>query len=376
MNELSIGPLYPSSSEAPTEPERPRCIVHLDLDAFYAAVEVIEHPEYKDQPLVIGGRPNQRGVVSTASYAARAYGVRSAMPMARALQLCSNAIVLPPRHRIYRQYSRRVMDLLRQVTSQVEQTSIDEAYLDLSDQLDEWETGIAVARDLQQQVRAQVGLSASLGVAANKLVAKVASDHDKPGGLTVVRPGEEAAFLAPLPARVLWGVGPVTAGKLAEMGIVTVGDLAGVHESELAARFGKQGRAMARHARGIDRRAVQTERETKSVSQERTFSRDLADEETLKRELWHLSQGVSQRLQAADLAACTLSLKLRYANFDTLTRQMTLQAATNDEQTIYQTALILLQRAWQQGQAVRLLGVAGQQLVPPPTQLSLQLPLW
>lgn len=350
--------------------------MHLDLDAFFAAVEVIEHPEYKDQPLLIGGRPQERGVVSTASYAARAYGVRSAMPMVRALQLCPNAIVLPPRHRVYRRYSRRVMDLLHQVTDLVEQTSIDEAYLDLSDQLDEWEAGVEIASDIQRQVRDRVGLSASLGVASNKLVAKVASDYDKPGGLTVVHPGEEAVFLAPLPVRVLWGIGPATAGKLAELGVGTVGDLAAVPEDDLYARFGKQGRALARHAQGIDPRAVQTEHEAKSISQERTFSRDLSDADTLKQELWRLSQGVSQRLQAADLAACTLSLKLRYSNFDTLTRQTTLQVATNDEQTIYQTALILLQRAWQQGQAVRLLGVVGQHLVPPPSQRSQQLPFW
>jgi nucleotidyltransferase/DNA polymerase involved in DNA repair len=355
--------------------------VHLDLDAFYAAVEAIEHPEYEGQPLVIGGRPHERGVVSTASYPARAYGVRSAMPMARALQLCPDAIVLPPRHDVYRRYSRRVMALLRQVTGQVQQTSIDEAYLDLSaqlssDRLSDWEQGIDVARDLQAQVQVHVGLSASLGVATNKLVAKVASDHDKPGGLTVVRPGDEAAFLAPLPVRVLWGVGPVTAARLAEMGVTTVGELAALPERELHARFGKHGRAMARHARGIDRRPIRVERETKSISQERTFARDLTDERAIKRELWRLCQGVSQRLQAAGLAAYTLSLKLRYANFDTLTRQITLQVATDNDQTIYRTALLLLQRAWQRGQAVRLLGVGGQRLIPPPTQRSTQLPLF
>jgi len=377
---MSIDPLYPGPPRPQAGQEAPRCIVHLDLDAFYAAVEVIEHPEYKGQPIVIGGRPNERGVVATASYPARAYGVRSAMPMARALQLCPHAIVLPPRHDVYRRYSRRVMELLHQVTGQFEQISIDEAFLDLSaqlssDQSSDWEQGIDVARDLQAQVRARVGLSASLGVATNKLVAKVASDRDKPGGLTVVHPGDEAAFLAPLPVRVLWGIGPVTAGKLAEMGVTTVGELAALPERDLYARFGKQGRVMARHARGIDRRPIKTEHEAKSISQERTFARDLADERAIKRELWQLCQGVSQRLQAANLAACTLSIKLRYANFDTLTRQITLQVATDNDQTIYRTALLLLQRAWQRGQAVRLLGVGGQRLVPPPEQRSTQLPL-
>jgi nucleotidyltransferase/DNA polymerase involved in DNA repair len=350
--------------------------LHLDLDAFYAAVEVIEHPAYKDKPLLIGGRPNQRGVVSTASYAARAFGVRSAMPMRRALQLCPDAIVLPPRHSIYRRYSRRVMHLLHQITDQVEQTSIDEAYLDLSEQIADWEAGVEIARTLQRQVDDQIGLSASLGVASNKLVAKVASDRDKPGGLTVVRPGTEAAFLAPLPVRVLSGVGPVTAAKLSEMGVLTVGDLASVSEEALSARFGKHGRAMARHALGIDRRSVQTERKAKSISQERTFARDLIDERALHQELERLSKGVAERLQRAELAAQTLSLKLRLSNFDTLTRQTTLSVATNDAETIYQTALLLLPRAWQRGQAVRLLGVGGQNLVPPPTRQSRQLPLW
>jgi nucleotidyltransferase/DNA polymerase involved in DNA repair len=315
-------------------------------------------------------------VVATASYAARKYGVRSAMPMARALQLCPDAIVLSPRHSTYRKYSRQVMDLLCQVTDQVEQTSIDEAYLDLSAQVAEWGKGTEIARGLQRQVHSEVGLTASLGVATNKLIAKVASDYEKPKGLTIVRPGEEAAFLAPLPVRLLWGIGPVTAGKLAEMGVITVGDLTAIPEADLYARFGKHGRAMARHARGIDRRAVQTERETKSISQERTFSRDLADKAEIEGELQRLSQGVSQRLQAAELAACTLALKLRYANFETLTRQTTLEVATNDAQTIYRTALLLLQRAWQRGRAVRLLGVGGHRLVPPPTQQSRQLPLW
>jgi DNA polymerase-4 len=374
--EMLLDPIDSGGQEPQPAPEQPRCIVHLDLDAFYAAVEVIDHPKYKSKPIVIGGRPHERGVVSTASYEARRYGVRSAMPMARALQICPSAIVLPPRHSAYRRYSRRVMALLRQVTERVEQTSIDEAYLDLSELLSTWETGVEIAGTLQTQVREQVGLSASLGVATNKLVAKVASDHNKPGGLTVVRPGEEAAFLAPLPVRVLSGIGPVTASRLAEMGVNTVGDLAAVPEAVLHSRFGKQGRAMADHSRGIDHRAVSTERVAKSISQERTFSRDLADEDALRDELRRLSEGVSRRLQAAGLAAGTLSLKLRYANFDTLTRQKTLQIATNDAKEIHRAALTLLERAWQRGQPVRLLGITGQQLVPPPHQQPHQLSLW
>lgn len=351
---------------------QPRVIVHLDLDAFFAAVEVLEHPELAGKAVLVGGRPEERGVVASASYPARAFGVHSAMPMARALKLCPEAVVLPPRHHLYRDYSRQVMGILREASPLMEQMSIDEAYLDLTDRVTVWDEGIEIARGLQRRVKEEIGLSASLGVATNKLVAKVASDRDKPGGLTVVRPGEEAAFLAPLPVRVLWGVGPVTAAKLAEMGVHTVGELAQLSEEVLRARFGIHGAEMARRARGMDTRPVVTEHEAKSVSQERTFTRDLRDAEALKQQLWRLSQGVSRRLKRAGLAAQTVAIKLRYADFTTLTRQMTLMAPTDDERVIYRAALVLLSRVWQRGQPVRLLGVAGRRLCPPVGQL----PLW
>ena len=345
--------------------------MHLDLDAFYAAVEVLQTPELKDKPVVIGGSPQERGVVATASYAARKYGIHSAMPMARALHLCPQAIVLPPRHTLYRDYSRKVMSILRQATTLVEQVSIDEAYLDLTEQIAAWERGVEIARRLQSRVRDEVDLSASLGVATNKLVAKVASDHQKPGGLTVVQPGDEAAFLAPLPVRVLWGIGPVTATKLAETEITTVGQLARVPEEDLYARFGKHGMSMARQARGIDSRTVQTERRAKSVSQERTFRRDLADPAALQEQLERLSQGVSRRLMTAGLAGRTIAIKVRYADFTTLTRQQKLMTPVDDADAIYQVALSLWNKNWQRGRAVRLLGVAARRLGPPPKQMSL-----
>jgi DNA polymerase-4 len=226
--------------------DRVRAIVHLDLDAFFASVEVLENPDLAGKPVLVGGRPEQRGVVAAASYAARAFGVHSAMPMARALRLCPQAVVLPARHNLYRDYSRRVMDILHQTSPLVEQISVDEAVLDLTDQVAAWEETPGIARNLQVRVREEVGLSASLGVATNKLVAKVASDRDKPGGLRVVRPGEEAAFLAPLPVRVLWGVGPVTESRLAEAGVTTVGELARLPEERLQARFGQHGAHGAR----------------------------------------------------------------------------------------------------------------------------------
>lgn len=351
--------------------EQARAIVHVDLDAFYAAVEVLVSPDLSDKPLAVGGRPEERGVVAAASYPARAFGVRSAMPMHRAIQLCPELIILPPRFDLYHSYSRRVMTIVRQASSLVEQVSIDEAYLDLTDEVEAWEDSVEIARRLQQRVRDEVGLSASLGVATNKLVAKVASDHEKPGGLTVVRRGKEAAFLAPLPVRVLWGVGPVTERRLATMGVTTVGDLACLSEQDLCARFGRHGAEMARQAQGNDARPVVAEHERKSVSQERTFACDVRDGQTLRKELWRLTQGVAHRLKRADLAAGTIAVKLRYADFATLMRQMSLSVPTDDEREIHRVAKVLLDRAWQKGRPVRLLGVVVRNLSSPAGQLPL-----
>jgi DNA polymerase-4 len=355
----------------PSASERHRAIVHLDLDAFYAAVEMLENPDLAGKPILVGGRPESRGVVAAASYAAREYGVHSAMPMYQALKLCPKAVVLHPRFDLYRQYSRRVMAILHEATPVVEKMSIDEAYLDLTEQVNPWEEIIPLARRLQERVREEVGLSASLGVATNKLVAKVASDHDKPGGLTVVHPGKEAVFLKPLPVRVIWGIGPVTAEKLADMGVTTVGDLAQLSERKLATRFGEHGAGMVQRARGIDPRPVMTEHERKSVSRETTFIRDLRELEVLKKELWKLSQSVAQRLERAGVAAGTIGIKLRYDDFETLTRQMSLDVPTDDAVRIYRAALVLLKQAWECGRAVRLLGVGGADLMPPTGQMSL-----
>jgi DNA polymerase-4 len=264
------------------------------------------------------------------------------------------------------------MEILHQASPLVEQMSIDEAYLDLTDQVTIWEEAAEIARRLQREVKEEIGLSASLGVATNKLVAKVASDHDKPGGLTVVRPGEEADFLAPLPVRVLWGVGPVTEHKLEEVGVTTVSELVQLADAgTLQARFGRHGVEMIRQAQGMDERPVVMERERKSVSQERTFARDLRDAGALRSQLYRLSQGVARRLRRAEMVAGTVAIKLRYADFTTLTRQMRLAVPTDDEQMIYRAAVALFSRTWQSGRPVRLLGVAGQHLSPPAGQLPL-----
>jgi DNA polymerase-4 len=350
---------------------QPRAIIHLDLDAFFAAVEVLQNPKLAGKPVIVGGRPGGRGVVASASYAARAFGVRSAMPTSRALAICPDAIIIPPRHALYSQYSRQVMAILRQTSPLVEQMSIDEAYLDVTDQIAAWDDAIEIAADLQYQVREDVLLSASLGIATNKLLAKIASDREKPGGLTVVRPGREAEFLSPLPVRVLWGVGPVMARNLARLGIATVGELAAMPANDLTKRFGRHGTWLARHARGEDSRAVTTEHQIKSVSQERTFRRDLSDPSALDEQLARLSQRVAQRLARKELVAGTVAIKLRYADFTTLTRQMTLAVPTSDDQMIRQAATTLFQRTWQRGRPVRLLGVAVRRLTPPAGQLPL-----
>lgn len=353
-------------------PEPTRAIIHLDLDAFYASVEIRENPELAGKPVLIGGHPEGRGVVAAASYAARAFGVRSAMPMSRALRLCPDAVILPARFSLYGDYSRRVMEIVRRTAPLVQQTSIDEAYLDVTDLAPTWEAAVELARQLQRQVRDEVGLSASLGVASNKLIAKVASDHDKPGGLTVVPPGREASFLAPLPVRVLWGVGPVMAGKLAELGVSTVGDLARLPEETLSQRFGrKYGRSLARQAQGMDRSQVVMERQVKSVSQERTFRRDVVDPQVLHEQLHKMSQRVAKRLSRNELVAATIGIKLRYSDFTTLTRQMSLAVPTADERVISQAASALLDRTWRRGRPVRLLGVSARRLSEPAGQLPL-----
>ncbi len=349
----------------------PRAIIHLDLDAFFASVEVLENPGLAGKPVVVGGRPEGRGVVAAASYPARAFGIHSAMPMARALALCSQLVVVPPRHRLYWQYSKRVMAILHETSPLVEQMSIDEAYLDLTDQVTAWDDAIDLARRLQSRVLEEVGLSASVGLAANKLVAKVAAGQHKPGGLTVVRPGEEAAFLAPLHVRELPGVGPVTEQRLAELQVKTIGDLAQVAPAELRSRFGRPGGWLARGALGIDNSPVVTEHGVGSIGHETTFSRDLVDLEALHEQLWRLCQGVGRRLKKNELAAGTVAIKLRYSDFTTLTRQMSLAVATDDEQEVYRAAQVLLDRTWKRGRPVRLLGVSAHNLSAPVGQLPL-----
>ena len=353
----------------------PRTILHLDLDAFYCAVEEKHDPSLRGRAFAVGGSPDGRGVVASCSYEARRFGVRSAMPMGRARGLCPHLLCLPTNFPAYRAASAQVMARLHAVTPFVEQISIDEAFLDVSAVP---EPGLLLARRLQQQVWDELGLSCSLGIAANKLVAKIATDAGKgrvttgasPQTLCEVPPGTEAAFLAPLPVSALWGVGPKTAEKLQTLGLHTIGDLARLPEGELRRRFGKHGDELSSHARGLDDRELVTERAAKSVSRETTFTRDVRDSELLRQTLTDQVRHLCRELQKEKVCGGTVRLKLRWPDFTTLTRQAALPHPTDQEAVLLPFALRLLAQAWPEGQPVRLLGV-GIGSLEVPAQLNL-----
>lgn len=355
----------------------PRTILHLDLDAFFCAVEELRAPSLRGRPFAVGGKPDERGVVASCSYAARAMGARSAMPMSQALRLCRDLLIVPPHRAAYEEMSGQVMERLRNLSPLVEQISIDEAFLDISDIQ---RLAAETARKLQAQIMDELRLPCSVGVASNKLVAKIATEvgkkaargPDYPRALTIVPAGEEDAFLAPLPVSMLWGVGPKTEQRLASLGIHTIGQLAAWDERELAARFGAHGREMARHARGIDERPVVTEHAVKSISQETTFARDVSDDKTIEHTIKELSAEVGKHLRREHLAASTVKLKLRWPDFSTLTRQSALPNPTDLDEEIYAAALALLRKVRAPGQSVRLVGVGLSGLGQPVRQI----PLW
>jgi DNA polymerase IV len=347
-----------------------RAIIHLDLDAFFVAVERLDNPALIGLPVIVGGRPESRGVVASASYEVRKYGVHSAMPTAEALRRCPQAILVSGHRGRYAEMSDRVMAILGQYTPLLEPISIDEAFLDVSGTEAHYGPPGELAGAIQARIEDELRLSASLGVATNKLVAKIASDLRKPHGITVVAPGDEAAFLAPLPIRRLWGVGEVTGRELARLGIQTIGHLAALSRDDLRARFGSHGEGLWRAARGIDTGPVTPEHETKSLSREETFSQDIRDPAVLRRELLRLSDAVASRLRRYNFVARTVGLKLRYPDFTTLTRQETLPEPTDAGPVIYGQALSLFEAAWDR-RPVRLLGVAATGLTQDGRQLRL-----
>jgi DNA polymerase-4 len=330
-------------------------IAHLDIDAFFAAVEIHRRPELRGRPVVVGGDPRGRGVVATASYAARRFGIRSAMSCAEALRRCPDAVFVRPDIDHYREWSGRVWGLVREMSPAVEVLGMDEGYLELPD-----EDAGAAARGIQGAVAERVRLSCSLGVATCKVVAKVASDRDKPGGVTVVAPGGEAAFLAPLPLRALPGVGPRTEARLTAAGLSRIGDLAALDDEGLRALVpGRFGEDLRRRARGIDPRTVQAvPAERISISSERTFARDVSDAAELEEAGREMAQHVADALRARGRWARTVTVKLRYADFRTVTRASTVRAATDDPGVIWSTARALVARALADREgALRLMGV-------------------
>lgn len=348
-----------------------RHILHIDLDAFYPSVEELLDPSITGLPILVGGDPQGRGVVSSASYAARAYGVRSAMPMALALRLCPKAVVLRGHHQAYSDYSGRVMDILGKYTPLWEPVSIDEAFLDVTGCERLWGPPERIGRDIQRRVKEEIGLSASVGVASSKLVAKVASGLKKPAGFVVVPHGKEADFLAPMPVERLWGVGQVTAQVLLDMGIRTVGELAQLPLEILKGRFGRQGMSMYQHARGIDDSAVEMERGPQSIGHERTFACDTSDVDQIGRCLLSLSEKTAARLRKHALRARVVTLKLRYEDFRTVTRRVTLAEATDLTEVLYAEVSKLLRKELRAGSRVRLVGVSAGGLVEGGYQLSL-----
>ena len=331
----------------------PRAILHLDMDAFFVNVHILDNPEHDRLPLVVGGRPDQRGVVSSASYEARKLGIRSAMPTSRAARICPNLLIVPANWSLIRECSGQVMNLLADF-GPLEQVSVDEAYVELT----EHERPEEISAQIRSAVKDATQLPCSVGLATSKLVAKIASDHEKPEGHTIVLPGSERSFLAPLPIRVIWGIGPRTAERLSEHGIETCGQLAVADESILRASFGRQAGGLIRRARGIDERTVQTARgPAKSISQEWTFSKDINDPVVLQEQLQKMCQRVAHSLQRKNFIAQTVTVKFRWADFTTFTRQKSVNVGIDHEEDILRLATILWKENWTESQHIRLLGV-------------------
>jgi len=340
-------------------PEAPltRTIVHADLDAFYASVEALDDPSLRGRPVIVGGRPDERGVVSAASYEAREFGVHSAMPLRTAGRRCPNGVFLPGRPDRYRELSERVMAIFASFTPLVEPISLDEAFLDVSGSVAAFGDGETIGRRIKERVLDEIGLVVSVGVAGNKLIAKVASDLRKPDALVVVASGDEAAFLAPLPIRRLWGVGPQAQAALGEYGVTTIGQLAALAPATMHRRFGRHGDDLAARARGEDRSTVEPFHAPKSIGHEHTFDVDTADRRRLEATLLDVAESVASRLRRHDLVAGAVQLKLRYEGFETLTRQAPLPRQAHETKPLYDAGVALLRRTLVDGRAVRLIGL-------------------
>ncbi len=353
-----------------------RKIIHIDLDAFFCSVEELRHPELRGKPFAVGGSASGRGVIASCSYAARAFGITSAMPSSQALRRCPQLVLLHGDHAAYSEASDQVMAILEKLTARIDQISIDEAFLDVSDLP---QTGLEIAQNIQQAVHRETKLPCSLGIASNKLLAKIATNQGKaahrgstpPNAILEVPPGSEAKFLAPLPVRSLWGVGPKTADRLGEMGFHTIGELARQPERDLIRLFGKYGHDLWRHANGQDDSPVEPEHTIKSISSETTFERDISDPRRLRQTMQELAEQVGRRLRKQGMDAGTVRIKVRWPDFSTQTRQVSLRQATSEDSVIMAAAWDLLEKAWDRTRPIRLIGVGVSGLTQGVRQLSL-----
>ncbi len=337
-----------------------RVILHVDMDAFFASVEQRDHPEYQGKPVIVGADPKEgkgRGVVSTCSYEAREFGVHSALPISQAYKLCPQGIYVPPNGKLYGQVSKGIFEVFYEFTDAVEPLSIDEAFLDVTGSQKLFGNGVEIARQIKKRIIEKERISASVGVAPNKYLAKIASDLEKPDGLVVVPKDRIKEFLQPLDISRLWGAGIRTQEVLRKMNIHTIGDLAAFPRDILDNKFGKMGANFYNLAHGIDERPVVAGEGVKSVSNEHTFGRDINDPEELLKTLLWLSEKVGYRLRLKKLKGKTIHLKMRYDNFTTLTRNKTLQEWTDNTQTLYETCAALFKHNYQEGRKIRLLGV-------------------
>lgn len=364
-------------SNAPFSPASPtwkgRAVGLLDLDAFFASVEQLDHPEWRGKPVIVGGDAAKRGVVSTASYEARAFGVHSAMPSAMARRLCPNAIWVHGRHERYREMSRLVMACIEQETPYVEAVSIDEAYFDVTPGRYSRDDPVEVCRRISAAVAA-LGITCSMGLSTSKTVSKIASERNKPNGITVIYPGTEAAFLAPMSVKALPGVGPRTKAALEELGIRTLAQLAAASPSLLEARLGVHGPRLAERAAGIDNVPVApccAPDDTKSVSSERTFAEDLTERQDIESALGYIAIHTARRLRAKNLKGRTITVKCTYRFSESRSARTTLQERTDDELVIAQAARRLLDELWSEGTPIRLLGIGVSNWDEKPEQLSL-----
>jgi len=335
-----------------------RKIIHIDMDAFYASVEQRDFPEYRGRPIVVGGSPDGRGVVATASYEARQFGIHSAMSARRAIQLCPDALFVRPRFDAYKSVSTSIREIFRRYTDLIEPLSLDEAYLDVTEDKLQIGSALEIAQQIKDAIKNELNLSASAGVSSNKFVAKIASDMNKPDGLTFIGPSKIAAFMEKLPVEKFFGVGKVTADRMKKMGFYNGADLKKLSEDELVRKFGKTGKFYFKIVRGVDERPVQPHRLTKSLGAEDTFEQDLETADEMLTELEQIAEKVTERLERSKLKGKTLTLKIKFSDFKQITRNQSFLTPVSDYFSIYATAKDLLLKEEMKGKSVRLLGIS------------------